>query len=678
MIDLTFDTTTGIAELVEPVKFKAAGGVPVRVTLSSAPSGFAGSDIQLSIGTEEIEPQTLAFTNDFTGSATVYTAVLDASDSRLQDFMVTRGPEPVSVDLLIELIVTLDVGDIYAPSLPCVVEPPIVGAAPTPGVGPHFIRVDGDDVLISPTAAELVAANPELGSGGSAALSVGNSLFVDVDGSDVTGTRERFDKPFATHVAAKAAALDGDTIHFRPGTHEAANLGKAGIALNYHLDAGAIVQNTTATCGSVDDGPSGANADLDVTIGGDGHIINSVIGHPTVNIVRSGSFADITAHIVEQDHAVAQGDNNAAVWQEGGTLRMNVPYIKARSGPCFYWRGGDGRITFQDAISSEANGANLYELLDGAKHWHLTGQLLQGAGIGLQCYGGATGGDSFDVARSWVTIQKIKGGAGAISVTGSYIYFNVQKAECDDAGTSGALFIDGGTSIGNIDKLQGGQSPDSILGMCTLQRGRSFLSILEWEDTGQSGNACITCTGGFHDLDIGSMRRRTNGPSIYMAGGTLRLRSGIIDNTGQPRSIISNSAANPTVIALSDLLSINDGENVFISGSNSTPTINGTRVASRILLEPNQVTVPVNVTVAGSTGTLTFFDPASGSSCVQMDGGGTLILEAPVTLLTASGVDSIFGTGAGETVICKAPWFNADVDATITPVGSYNLGSNTQ
>lgn len=139
MIDLTFDITTGIAELVGPVTFKAAGDVFVRVTFSASPGTMAGDAIKLAIGTDEIAPETLAYTQAFTQveSSAVWTATLDAGDSRLVDFMANRGPEPVNADLIIEIVCTIAGKDKYAPSLPCVVEPPVFGDLSGSTGGPY-------------------------------------------------------------------------------------------------------------------------------------------------------------------------------------------------------------------------------------------------------------------------------------------------------------------------------------------------------------------------------------------------------------------------------------------------------------------------------------------------------------------------------------------------------------
>jgi len=51
-------------------------------------------------------------------------------------------------------------------------------------------------------------------------INVGNLLYVDaVNGSDSTGTRGRFEKPFLTVAAALAASSSGDVVIVRPGTY---------------------------------------------------------------------------------------------------------------------------------------------------------------------------------------------------------------------------------------------------------------------------------------------------------------------------------------------------------------------------------------------------------------------------------------------------------------------------
>lgn len=70
----------------------------------------------------------------------------------------------------------------------------------------------------------------------------GNMLWVDaVNGNDSTGTRGRFDLPFATPLAAQSAASAGDVIIVRPGTYTVSSLGKDQV--NWYL-MGATLSST--------------------------------------------------------------------------------------------------------------------------------------------------------------------------------------------------------------------------------------------------------------------------------------------------------------------------------------------------------------------------------------------------------------------------------------------------
>lgn len=68
-------------------------------------------------------------------------------------------------------------------------------------------------------------------------------------------------------------------------------------------------------------------------------------------------------------------------------------------------------------------------------------------------------------------------------------------------------------------------------------------------------------------------------------------------------TILSNTAANPTVVTTSGPHGLVTGEYVTITGSNSTPTLNGTRQVT--VTSATTFTVAVNVTVAGTAGAFT-------------------------------------------------------------------------
>lgn len=69
--------------------------------------------------------------------------------------------------------------------------------------------------------------------------------------------------------------------------------------------------------------------------------------------------------------------------------------------------------------------------------------------------------------------------------------------------------------------------------------------------------------------------------------------------------ITANSMANPTVVTSAGH-GLTTGQEILIAGSNSTPTINGTRTVTEI--NANTFSIPVNVTVAGTAGNFLLSD----------------------------------------------------------------------
>lgn len=76
--------------------------------------------------------------------------------------------------------------------------------------------------------------------------------------------------------------------------------------------------------------------------------------------------------------------------------------------------------------------------------------------------------------------------------------------------------------------------------------------------------------------------------------------------------IASNSVANPTVVTTTVPHGLTTGETVLISGSNSTPTIDGERTVT--VLTATTFSVPVNVTVGGSAGSFVRAKTKSGGA----------------------------------------------------------------
>src|ERR1019366_7248006 len=68
-------------------------------------------------------------------------------------------------------------------------------------------------------------------------------------------------------------------------------------------------------------------------------------------------------------------------------------------------------------------------------------------------------------------------------------------------------------------------------------------------------------------------------------------------STSAPISILLNTLANPTVITSAAPHGLATGETITITGSNSTPSLNGAQVVT--VISSTTFSVPVNVTVAG-------------------------------------------------------------------------------
>lgn len=135
MIDLLFNLATGTAKLASAAVLKPGGDVPVRLTFSTAP-GVVGA-LQLGLGSDTATPAVLAFTDTFAmESAAVWTAVLNANDTRLIAFMAAL----TSAVVILELSAVLDGQTLITPNLPATVQQRLLtGASPGTG-GPVYYQ----------------------------------------------------------------------------------------------------------------------------------------------------------------------------------------------------------------------------------------------------------------------------------------------------------------------------------------------------------------------------------------------------------------------------------------------------------------------------------------------------------------------------------------------------------
>lgn len=112
------------------------------------------------------------------------------------------------------------------------------------------------------------------------------------------------------------------------------------------------------------------------------------------------------------------------------------------------------------------------------------------------------------------------------------------------------------------------------------------------------------------------------------------------------------SVANPTVITTTAAHGLEDGDQVVITGSNSTPSIDGTYTAT--VTGTTTFTIPVNVTVQGTAGSITgrigaartaaFRDDSNAASGLEIRGSHS---TAAVNLSQAVGGNAIWIPNAG-------------------------------
>lgn len=85
--------------------------------------------------------------------------------------------------------------------------------------------------------------------------------------------------------------------------------------------------------------------------------------------------------------------------------------------------------------------------------------------------------------------------------------------------------------------------------------------------------------------------------NLFIRGSDFQMYS---SSAGTPIVISGNTAANPSVVTTATPHGLSSGMTIVISGSNSTPSLNGSQVVT--FISPTTFSVPVNVTIAGTAG----------------------------------------------------------------------------
>lgn len=175
-----------------------------------------------------------------------------------------------------------------------------------------------------------------------------------------------------------------------------------------------------------------------------------------------------------------------------------------------------------------------------------------------------------------------------------------------DAG--GGFYDDRVAGINDAFQAQGSTRQVTCFGVSGVAIGNECVLMdgdyaINWKRGGSRDG--LTKANALHKLTGKHYRGRILHAKTAETGATAQTTA--IDNndsiTLQPVTIVSNSVANPSVVTTALPHGLTSGDAVVIAGvSGSTPTINGFQTAT--VITPTTFSVPVNVTVGGTGGTV--------------------------------------------------------------------------
>lgn len=164
--------------------------------------------------------------------------------------------------------------------------------------------------------------------------------------------------------------------------------------------------------------------------------------------------------------------------------------------------------------------------------------------------------------------------------------------------------IAGQTYVNNINIS--GNTIKAISSLGYVSRGISLLDTAGYE---YANNVTVVGNKIYGTMSFYGDGHKITGNTIYGnvtkdgTTGYIEISSNnIIVPPARSMTIVSNSVAASTVVTTASNHNLFNGQTVRISGSNSTPSINGDRVAT--VLSPTTFSIPVTTTVAGNTGTV--------------------------------------------------------------------------
>jgi len=386
---------------------------------------------------------------------------------------------------------------------------------------------------------------------------VGQMLYVDQtygsDSGPTIGLRNRFDRPFLTPEAAKAAAIAGDLIHVGPGDYVVtANLAKNGV--NWYFEQGSVV-TLSPVSQSVDMFGDGGSA-VTFSIGGFGDLITDLVGDNSsicnvISVTHLDSVVDVHARDIINNGTVSAGSFSDPIHQDGGSLTVECRDIICRglsAGYPVWW--SDGRMSIRAREIRQLSTGSGGVSVSATSVNYPTGEcfikcdLIESATAGSYAIhqevpvGETPTADS--TAKVWIESLSIVGvrpttgpstNHAVYKSSGGNLYITTQKV-------NGSIYTEGayGTFYINAQKQQGFATDDPVDGMIELGGALSYIDILEVVDGANQGGH-IYVKAGAHNVNVGSLIRQNAGDCVLMEGGTLNL-SGVFDtsvsNTSNP------------------------------------------------------------------------------------------------------------------------------------------------
>lgn len=376
----------------------------------------------------------------------------------------------------------------------------------------------------------------------------GNCVFVDVDGSDTTGARERFDKPFLTLEAARTAAQAGDTIYVRSGSYTVtASLAKAGV--HWHFAPGtSVTKSNNANVAIWDDN----NTAMSFSVTGHCDFTRTTSNATTCDLIRVRHASSVIS-IAGRDFTVAApgGADSSLLRQEGGTVTVEGRYANGSatnagfpSCYAFWWFNGEGTVRFRKITSD-------YATVFGGVQAAPTGEFHAYAEEIFGAVGFANVDNSVALpATMWIQCNILRevpaenptnssvtvGGYGKIYVTAQKIYGFVAAA-----GFSGIVYVTAQKHEATRSISETSQGPFIDWGQDGSTTGTLFYNVNHLDPKTFTG-PCFQVFSGTVNVGTASLTTGAATEGITLNGGTLNLGPGVYINTS------ANNATNPVTI----------------------------------------------------------------------------------------------------------------------------------